>query len=175
MAKLSAEKDGNSTKARILDVVPTDASPSKHESFSIPVISADCNITMQNIDDFPVSSVSAQFANEITKMNRPDNTITPLKSLPDINLCKLQPQGKIIVPLSFPEHAVEKTYRFEMLVVPRLKHAIVFGRNHLIKTAAAINSTKQSIHFRNPSMNFQIPIYDGIERSECLQSYISST
>ena len=59
------------------------------------------------------------------------------------------------MPLTF---ANNKTFQFEMLVIPDLKEHIIFDNNHLRKTDAATNFQRLTISFKDISINFELSI-----------------
>ena len=129
-----------------------------HEEKSIlalPVVCADRNIKMPVATCFPVSSVSLEFAKEIMTSASNNQSIEPLDSSRHAILSPdgshLRPCGTITVPLKFPN---AKVYRFQMLVIPQLQEQIIFGKNHLSKTAAEISTAASEIHCHDPNMNF---------------------
>ena len=103
------------------------------------VMCLDKQVTMPISTGFPVSSVSIDFAMKILNASGNQTQLTSLhastSNIVQADGSRLHSRNKVIVRMTF---ANNKTFQFEMLVIPDLKEDIIFGNNHLRKTDAAI-------------------------------------
>ena len=130
----------------------------KHDGIlALPVMCLDKQVTMPVSTGFPVSSISIDFARKILNASGNQTQLTSLhastSNIVQADGSRLHSTNKVIVPLTF---ANNKTFQFEMLVIPDLKEDIIFGNNHLQKTDAAINFQGLTISFNDPCMNFEL-------------------
>ena len=147
----------------------------KHDGIlALPVMCLDKQVTMPVSTGFPVSSVSIDFAKKILNASGNQTQLTSLHALTSnivqADGSRLLSRNKAIVPLTF---ANNKTFQFEMLVIPELKEDIIFGNNHLRKTDAAINFQGLTISFKDPSMNFELSCIRREQNNNMLQAFTS--
>ena len=117
----------------------------------------DKQVTMPVSTGFQVSSISIDFAKKILNASGSQTQWTSshasTSNIVQADGSRLHSTNKIIVPLTF---ANNKTFQFEMLVIPDVREDIIFGNNHLQKTDAAINFQGLTISFKDSSMNFEL-------------------
>ena len=121
-----------------------------------PVISAGEKLPLPLDSCYSVSLVS-RFHADLVASKCPKLKYQSLENPIAVSVADSQSQLKAIGTMEIPiqwNNGKEST--FQMLVVPGLSWPVLFGENHLHATQALVDHAEPSIHFRHPSMSFQI-------------------
>ena len=93
--------------------------------------------------------MSIDFAENILNPSGNQTQLTSLHALASnivqAGVLRIHSRNGIIVLMTFPNN---KTFQFEILVIPDLKENTVFGKNYLGRTDAAINFQGVAISIR---------------------------